>query len=268
MRIARIGAVLFLLMLCGVGWVLPAADAPALESRLASPSGAQWAGADHLGRDVLTRSLRAIARTAAVAVPAWILAVGFGVIIGIGAAMSEGGIIGRAVDWGIRIVFTTPFLLVLIAMGALIGRGLGSVFLVVVLLGWAFPARHARAIARDALHSPYSRAAMAMGYPMPRIVLHVLVPTCVLPVVVASGGLLVEIMAIDMALSLFGFGPPPPTPTLGSMLTEGLRYLNVAPWILVTPLVILGIICIGVRWLSYGMSAPALSRFASRRQMS
>ncbi|RMF05809.1 MAG: ABC transporter permease subunit [Alphaproteobacteria bacterium] len=194
-----------------------------------------------------------------VAAPAWILAVASGALLGMDAAMCEGRAFGRAVDWGIRIVFTTPFLLVLIAMGALIGRGLGSVFLVVVLLGWAYSARHARADAREALHAPYAHAALTMGFPTSRIVIHVLVPTCVLPVIAVSGCLLVEIMALDMALSLFGFGPSPPTPTLGSMLTDGLRYLSAAPWIITTPLVIVCLVCVGVRWASHSMASPMRS---------
>ena len=254
MKAVRVVIVLSLLLLCCVGWLLPAADPPELEARLAAPSATHWAGADQLGRDVLSRSLRAIARTATMAAPAWILVVGAGAILGMGAALREGKLFGRAVDWGIRIVFTTPFLLILIAMGALIGRGLGSVFLVVVLLGWAYPARHARAVARDALGAPYTQTALAMGFPMSRIVIYVLVPACVLPVVAASGGLLVEIMALDMALSLFGFGPPPPTPTMGSMLTDGLRYLSVAPWIVATPLSLVCVLCVGVRWVSHGVA--------------
>ena len=254
MKFTRTAVVVLLLALCTVGWFAPQAEAPALEVRLDAPSPTHWAGTDHLGRDVLSRCLRAIARTTAVATPAWALAVAIGVIAGMGAASSERRLLSRVVDWGVRIVFTTPFLLVLVAMGALIGRGLGAVFLVVVLLGWAYPARHARAIARDALHAPYTQTALAMGYPASSLVKYVLVPTCVLPVVVASGGLLVEIMALDMALSLFGFGPPPPTPTLGTMLTDGLRYLSVAPWIIATPLLIVCVVCLGVRWVSHNFA--------------
>ncbi len=196
-----------------------------------------------------------MARTSAMAVPAWALAVGLGALLGMGAAIREKMLFGRVVDWGIRIVFTTPLLLVLVSAGALIGRGFGSVFLVVVLLGWAYPARHARAVARDVLGARYTQAALAMGFPPLSIVTYVLAPTCLLPVIAASGGLLVEIMALDMALSLFGFGPPPPAPTLGTLLNDGLRFLSVAPWMVATPLMIVCCVCVGVRWFSHRIAA-------------
>lgn len=236
-------------LLCGIGWLLATADSPNLDVRLSPPSLAHWAGTDHLGRDVLTRTLRALAQAAAVAVPAWIIAVGIGALIGMIAAVRDREPVARMIDWSIRIAFSTPFLLVLVGLGAVVGRGMGAIFLVVVLLAWAPPARHARAIARDVLGAPYTQAALTLGFSPFDLARYVLAPACLRPVLAASGGLLVEILALDMALTLFGFGSPPPSPTLGTLLADGLRYFSSAPWMALVPLAVLCCLCVGLRTL-------------------
>jgi len=234
-------------LLCSIGWLLVADDFPDLDVRLSPPSLAHWAGTDHLGRDVLSRTLRALAHAAVVAIPAWLIAVGVGALIGMIAAARDRTPLARMIDWSIRIAFSTPFLLVLVGLGAVVGRGMGAIFLVVVLLAWAPPARHARAVARDVLGAPYTHAALALGFSSWDLARFVLAPACLRPVLAASGGLLVEILALDMALTIFGFGAPPPAPTLGTLLADGLRFLSTAPWMALLPLAVLCCLCLCLR---------------------
>jgi ABC-type dipeptide/oligopeptide/nickel transport system permease subunit len=252
----RVTAAFLVLLLCGVGWLVRADDAPVLAARLSSPSLDHWAGTDHLGRDVLNRTLRATAGAAAVAIPAWAIATGLGAFMGLIAAVYHGRLYGQMIDWGIKVVFATPFLLVLLGLGVVAGRGMSTLFLVVVLLGWASPARHARAVARDALAAPYTHAALSMGFSAVELARYVLLPTCLKPVVAASGALIVEILALDMALTLFGFGPPPPAPTLGTLLSDGLRFLGTAPWTLLTPICVVCVVCLCVRAVLQGAPSP------------
>lgn len=239
----RLAAGVVVVLICGAGWFVSSTDTPNLISRLSPPSSEHWAGTDHLGRDVLNRTLRAAAEAAAVALPAWVIAICFGTGVGVVAAAYSGRMISRTIDWAISLVFATPSFLALVGLGVLLGRGMGAIFVVVVLLGWAFPARHARAIARDVLGASYTRAARSMGFSGMEIARHVLAPACFRPVFVASGGLIAEILALDLALTLFGFGPQPPAPTFGTLLSDGLRFLTVAPWTALAPLAVICLIC-------------------------
>ncbi len=245
--VLRLAAVLLVLLLCGTGWLLPSSNTPDLEARFSKPSIAHWAGTDHLGRDVLNRTLRATSHAAAIAIPAWLIAVGAGVLIGMLAAVYDKRAVGHLADWAIRTVFATPFFLVLVGLGAVLGRGMGTIFVVVILLGWAPPARHARAIAREALGAPYTQASRAMGFSPLDLARFVLAPACLWPVLAASGGLIVEILALDMALTLFGFGPPPPSPTLGTLVSDGLRSFGAAPWTVLAPLIVMCVLCVMIR---------------------
>ena len=66
MRGLRLTALLSVIVLCSVGWFLPEANAPNLSERFVSPSFHNWAGTDHLGRDVLSRTLQATAHAPAI----------------------------------------------------------------------------------------------------------------------------------------------------------------------------------------------------------
>ncbi|HKX29146.1 MAG TPA: ABC transporter permease subunit, partial [Blastocatellia bacterium] len=133
-----------------------------------------------------------------------------------------------------------------------------TIFLVVVVLGWAPAARYARALARDALGAPYTRAAYAMGFSTAELSRHVLLPLCIRQVISAKGAILVEIFVLDFALTLFGFGPSPPFPTLGGLISDGLRFFTVAPWTILTPLVSLCAVCVSLRMVLQGVGVTGV----------
>lgn len=94
-----------------------------------------------------------------------------------------------------------------------------------------------------------TQAALTLGFSPFDLARYVLAPACLRPVLAASGGLLVEILALDMALTLFGFGSPPPSPTLGTLLADGLRYFSTAPWMALVPLAVVCCLCVSLRAL-------------------
>ncbi len=266
MKTSRLAAIAVVALLSGLGWVLSANDTPDLERRLSPPSFQNWAGTDHLGRDILGRTVRAAATAATVALPAWIIATFFGTVLGLIAASTRVRVVSITIDWAIKVVFATPSFLLLVGLGAVLGRGMGAIFVVVLLVGWAFPARHARALAQDVLGAPFTRAALSMGFSSIDVARYVLAPACVRPVVAASGGLIVEVLALDLALTLFGFGPPPPSPTFGTLLSDGLRFYSTAPWTVLVPLGIICVMCLCFRSVIGGAGAALPILTTQRRR--
>jgi peptide/nickel transport system permease protein len=194
-----------------------------------------------------------MARSVAIAAAAWLAALGAGAIIGTTGALTEDRLAGRAIEGAIAVAYTTPLLLVLVGVMSLVGRDTGTAYLIVAMVAWAPVARHTRAIVRETLAARFVSAACEMGFGRAELTWYVLLPAVYRPVLAASLPLLPELIAIDAALSFFGFGPPPPQPTIGGMIIEGLQHLGHAPWILTWPVVLLAGTCLMVRLITQSL---------------
>lgn len=245
-RFLRWLALLFLLVV-GVAGYLQRADLPEPQRAFQGATALHPFGFDHLGRDLFARTLSASYRGLLFALPGWLLMSVLGTTLGVLAAMTEHHVLGKVLGWLIQATYVTPFLLVLIGVVSLFGTGPLSLITIVLSVGWSIPARLARAVARDAIHAPYVLAARSVGYSQWSLATKLLVPIC-LPVVLTAGGpLIVEILAMEMTLTIFGFGPEPSTATLGGLLSDGFRFVLEVPRLLLLPLAAVALVCVSCR---------------------
>jgi peptide/nickel transport system permease protein len=109
---------------------------------------------------------------------------------------------------------------------------------VVVGVGIGYLPAIARIIRSEAVierSKQYIAAAEGLGYSGPRIVFEQLTPNVTSQIIVQAS-MNLPYAIIDIAgLSFLGFGIQPPTPDWGSMLAEGSRSINLAPWLVVFP---------------------------------
>jgi peptide/nickel transport system permease protein len=57
----------------------------------------------------------------------------------------------------------------------------------------------------------------------------------------------------EAVLSFLGVGPPPPTPTLGGIISEGRDYIQEAPWISLAPGVVIALVVLGLNLMGDGL---------------
>lgn len=223
------------------------AGQPDMASILIPPCAEHWLGADALGRDLGMRLLQASALSLLVSGFAWAVALGLGVAIGAIGAYLESTPVSSAIHELITVTYATPFLVVLVGILGLLGPGTANAYLALLLFAWAAPARHAMIIVRDLRNATHMRAMLALGFRPIQTVCFVVLPEVFPSVATASLAVLPEILALDVALSFFGLGAQPPTPTLGGLLVDGLTYGTVAWWIVVFPILFLGVLCLAMR---------------------
>ena len=84
-------------------------------------------------------------------------------------------------------------------------------------------------------HVEYVRAAVASGASTGRIILRHLLPNVTAPILVQLTLSLSGAIILEAALSFLGLGAVPPTPSLGSMLSENRVYMELAPWTVLYP---------------------------------
>jgi peptide/nickel transport system permease protein len=203
-------------------------------TQLAHISGRHWLGTDYLGRDTLSRILAGSRASVVGAIEVAVIALFVGAIPGVLSVY-----LGRVFEWvTLRLVDTLislPFLLVAVAVTALLGNGITQALLVVgVLLAPSFY-RVSRAAALSVAHSQYVEAAQISGASTGWIVRRHVWSKVLPPISISMAYTVGAGFVVVSSLSFLGIGVQPPAPTWGGMLSSDLSYLSYQPWAPVAP---------------------------------
>ncbi len=212
------------------------------------PSAAHWLGTDQLGRDLLTRVIYGSRYSLLISVAAMALAVVFGTLLGLLAALARGVIdelLSRAVD----VISAFPDLLLALMLIAFTGPGTNNL---IIALGVASVPRFARVVRTQTytvMTSGYVEQARTFGLSRFTLITRHILPHAIAQVpALATLGLGTAIIG-TAGLSFLGMGPQPPTAEWGLMLAEGRNYLRNAWWIAVWPGVFITLTVIAVNTL-------------------
>lgn len=191
-------------------------------------------GADHLGRDVLTRIMYGARISLSVAGISLIVGVAVGATLGMvsgyyGKLFDE--IMMRLVDvWN-----ALPFLLIAILAAIVFGQSVQVLLVLLILATWAGVVRNVRAEVLTLKTRDYVSYAKVAGGSDLRIMWRHLTPgminTVVVLITLRVGGLILT----EAGLSFLGAGVPSNIPTWGNMVSDARQYLNTAWWMAVFP---------------------------------
>jgi ABC-type dipeptide/oligopeptide/nickel transport system permease subunit len=244
LRTGWVGAALLMLII-GVALAAPLV-APyslgqmSLENRLKPPnwlsggSSTHLLGTDPLGRDMLSRVIWAARTSLGIAGISVLVALVFGVIMGLLSGYYGGwldGLVMRLAD----IQLSFPYLLLAIAVMALLKPTLANLILVLALRSWVVYARTVRGSVLVAKQREFVEATAALGATDRRIITRHITPNVIAPIIVISSFQLAELIIAESSLSFLGLGVQPPTPSWGGMLSQGREYLTSAWWLGVFP---------------------------------
>lgn len=197
-----------------------------------------WLGTDSLGRDVLSRLIHGARIAAIVAVVAGVLACILGSTLGLLAGYWRGWIdqvISRIVD----IWMSFPAVLFAILLVAVIGTGLLSVIVAIVIIDWTRFCRVVRAETLVQTRMDYVDSARVGGFTRGQTLLREVLPN-VLPVVVAVLTLEMGIaIVVEAILSFVNLSISTDDPTWGGMIAEGRLSIHQAWWVLIFPMIAL-----------------------------
>jgi peptide/nickel transport system permease protein len=199
-------------------------------------------GTDALGRDVLSRAVHGLRLSLmfglGVATVSALLGLGLGLLAGYEQRFA-GPILLRVAD----IQFALPFVVVGLALTAVMGPGIVKLAVVLAIWGWTVYARTIVSSVAQVCRMDYITAARTHGMGAVRLLVRHVAPNVLGPVVVlwtTSAGVMI---LVESSLSLLGLGAQPPSFSLGTMLGDATTQLRLAWWAVVTPgLVLLWIV--------------------------
>ena len=198
------------------------------------PSATYWLGADRLGRDQLSRLIYG----ARVSLLIGVGGVGIAVLLGMSIGVTAGWYRGVCDELLMRVMdglSAFPALLLALSLVAIVGGTVLNIILVVGIVGTPWVARVIRSQVLSLREREFIVAVRGLGAKPGRIMLKHLLPNCLAPVIVQASLAVAAAILLEAALSFLGVGVKPPTPTWGGMLRHAFETVSQAPWLTVSP---------------------------------
>ncbi|UVK49659.1 ABC transporter permease (plasmid) [Mesorhizobium sp. AR02] len=216
------------------------------------PSAEYWFGTDNVGRDIFTRVFFGARISLLLALVVVGTAVPFGTVLGLLAGYFGGwveAVIMRLTD----IALAIPPLVMALAVAAVLSPDLINSMLAIAGLWWTWHTRLIYSIARQLRSQEFVEAAETLGASKFHILFHEILPNCVSALAVKTSLDCGFVILVGASLSFLGLGIQPPTPDLGTMVSQGSAFLPDYWWESVLPGFAILFIALGFNLLGDGL---------------
>ena len=218
-----------------------------------APSLSHLMGTDGAGRDVFSRTLYALRLDLGIVVLVTYPPLVFGVLAG-AVAGYLGGIFDATLARIVDVLIAFPFLVLIIAVIAIVGPGVKGILIGVPIVAWALYARLSRSEMLVLREQPFMLATIALGYTTRRTILRHAVPNLMRSSLIYSTLDMVVNLLLLSALAYLGLGAQPPNAELGSIIADGQSALLTAWWVATLPGLVVVLFGIGALLLGDGLS--------------
>ncbi len=237
-RLALIGLALIVVLAISAAlapWLAPYDPArQSLIEKRAKPGAKYLLGADEFGRDILSRVIYGSRVALLVGVLSVTIALVGGLLMGTTAGYA-GGWFDAVLMRGIDILLAFPYLLLALAIVAVLGPGALNTTIAVGIWGVPAVTRIVRGSVLALRETEYVGAARALGAPAPALLRRHILPNIVPSLVVYATLFMANAILLEAALSFLGLGVQPPTASWGLMVSTGRDVLLVAPHVATVP---------------------------------
>ncbi|MBB3950598.1 ABC transporter permease [Aureimonas jatrophae] len=233
--LALVVIALLLVAAFGAPWLTPQdpydmaaldwADAFLPPGEVGSGEYVHWLGTDNVGRDMLSAILYGLRTSFVIGLSANLLALAAGVVVGLSAAYFGGrleALLMRVVD----LQLSMPAILLALVLVAVLGQGLAQIIVALVIAQYAYFARTTHGAATAERRKDYIEAARSTPLPTSRVLFRHLLPNVLPPLIVVASVQVASAIALEATLSFLGVGLPLTEPSLGSLISNGFKYIH------------------------------------------
>ena len=223
------------------------------EHLLSPPSLQHLMGTDENGRDVFSRTLYALRVDLAIVVFVTYVPLPVGVLMG-AIAGYHGGKIDAVISRVTDVMIAFPFIVLVIAVIAIVGPGVKGMLIGVPIAAWALYARLSRSEMLVLREQQFMLATTALGYSRNRSIFLHAVPNLMRSALIYSTIDMVVNLLLLASLAYLGLGAQPPNAELGSIINEGQSTLLSAWWVATLPGLVVVLFGVGAGLVGDGLS--------------
>lgn len=182
-------------------------------------------GTDNAGRDMLSAIFYGLRTSFVIGISAGALALLIGVTVGLTAAYFGGraeAVLMRIVD----LQLSMPAILLALVLVAMLGQGVMQIIIALVVAQYAYFARTTHGAATVERGKDYIEAARSTPLPARRVLFRHLLPNVMPPLIVVATVQVASAIALEATLSFLGVGLPLTEPSLGTLISNGFKYIH------------------------------------------
>lgn len=191
-------------------------------------------GTDSNGRDLLVRVMLGGQISIAVGLAASLVSLGIGVVYGATSGYL-GGRIDNVMMRVVEILYSLPFVFLVVVMVVFFGRSIVLIFVVIGAVQWLEMARIVRGQTLSLKRREFVGAAQALGLTDWQIIRRHIIPNTIGPVIVFVTVVVPHVILTESFLSFLGLGVQAPLASWGTLISEGAANMQNAPWLLIFP---------------------------------
>ncbi len=191
-------------------------------------------GTDANGRDMVARVMLGGQISIAVGLLASLVSLGIGVLYGATAGYL-GGRIDNVMMRFVEILYSLPFVFLVVVLVVFFGRSFILIFLVIGAVEWLDMARIVRGQTLALKRREFVGAAQALGLSDWQIIRRHIIPNTIGPVIVFVTVVVPKVILLESFLSFLGLGVQAPLTSWGALISEGASNIQSAPWLLIFP---------------------------------
>jgi len=209
-------------------------------------------GTDENGRDLFVRTLYggrvSLSIAAAATLVSLFIGVGWGALAGF-----VGGRIDAVMMRIVDILYALPFVFFVILLTVIFTRNFLLMYVAIGAVSWLDMARIVRGQTLSLKRKEFVEAATASGVRTVDILLRHIIPNTLGPVIVYMTLTIPQVILTESFVSFLGLGVQEPDASWGTMINEGARVMETAPWSLTYPATVLVVVLVALNFVGDGL---------------
>lgn len=210
-------------------------------------------GSDQCGRDVLSRIIFSFRNALVMGVGCISVAAPVGVFLGLLAGYYKGRLVSTIIMRVTDIFLSLPSLVLALVISAVLTPSLFNSLMALTISWWAWYARLVYGVSSTVSSEYYVQSAELIGAGRAHILFREVLPNCASTALTKMTLDMGLVILLGATLSFVGMGEQPPNPDLGTMISDGYKFLPDMWWLTIFPAIAIMVIVLAFNLMGDGI---------------